>query len=280
MEAIQLPDALPLIETNDLNVFDYRNSQESIKQMVALSQHTFSFLMEGSKEVFSDKAVISIQNTHFLLMKAGHCLMTEKLPHQDADYRSLLFFFSTDALLSFAKKHAIQATTDSPREQVYALQYDDYLESFVKGLLDIGKLAPRIRSKLLTVKFEELLLYLVETNNAHFLDSLLSGKTPHELQHFIQIVEANKLNKLTLKELSFLAHMSLSTFKRTFEKHFQSPPSRWFQEKRLEHAAFLLKYRSMRPSDIFEDIGYETLSNFIHAFKGKFGTTPKQYQNN
>jgi len=27
-------------------------------------------------------------------------------------------------------------------------------------------------------------------------------------------------------------------------------------------------------------VGYETLSNFIQAFKTKFGQTPKQYQSN
>lgn len=58
------------------------------------------------------------------------------------------------------------------------------------------------------------------------------------------------------------------------------PPIKWFQEKRLEHAAFLLKNKSKRPSDIYIDIGYESQSNFSAAFKTKFGVTPKQYQKN
>jgi AraC-like DNA-binding protein len=46
----------------------------------------------------------------------------------------------------------------------------------------------------------------------------------------------------------------------------------------LERAAFLLRNKSKRASDIFEEIGYENLSNFVHAFKVKFGVTPKQFQ--
>ena len=72
--------------------------------------------------------------------------------------------------------------------------------------------------------------------------------------------------------------MSISTFKREFEKHFHNSPSKWFQEKRLEHAAYLLKNKNKRPSDIFEEVGYESLSNFTQAFKQKFRVTPKQYQ--
>jgi AraC-like DNA-binding protein len=39
-----------------------------------------------------------------------------------------------------------------------------------------------------------------------------------------------------------------------------------------------LRNKAIRPSDIFLEVGYETLSNFIQAFKMKFGQTPKQYQ--
>jgi AraC-like DNA-binding protein len=74
--------------------------------------------------------------------------------------------------------------------------------------------------------------------------------------------------------------MSTSSFKREFEKQFQSSPGKWFQEKRLEHAAFLLYNKSKRPSDIYQEIGCENLSNFIQAFKLKFGNTPKKYQEN
>ncbi len=72
--------------------------------------------------------------------------------------------------------------------------------------------------------------------------------------------------------------MSISKFKREFEKHFYSSPSKWFQEKRLEHAAYLLKAKSKRPSDIYKEVGYDNLSNFIQAFKMKYGVTPKQHQ--
>ena len=65
-----------------------------------------------------------------------------------------------------------------------------------------------------------------------------------------------------------------------FKKYFKNSPSKWFQEKRLKHAAFLLKNKPIRPSDIYLEVGYETLSNFIQAFKMKFGQTPKQYQSN
>ena len=121
------------------------------------------------------------------------------------------------------------------------------------------------------------MLYLIEIRGVDFLYSIINSNVNHN-QKFIQTIESNHLNKLTIKELSFLCNMSESKFKREFKKYFKSSPSKWFQEKRLKHAAFLLRNKAIRPSDIFLEVGYETLSNFIQAFKMKFGQTPKQYQ--
>ena len=145
--------------------------------------------------------------------------------------------------------------------------------------LDISKLSKSLQEKILKTKFEEIMLYLIELKGVDFLYSIINN-SDNQSQKFIQTVESNRLNKLTIKELSFLSNMSVSTFKRKFEKHFHNSPSKWFQDKRLEHSAFLLKSESKRPSDIYEEIGYENLSNFIQAFKLKYDVTPKQYQSN
>ncbi len=277
MKIINLPDDLQIESSGSFVVFDYHTSTECLKQMVSLKQNTFSFLLEGNKEVFADKTSVSINNSHFLLMKSGHCLMTEKISNTIDNYRSILFFFSNESLLKFIQKHEIPKPKANDQKSIYSFEYDDFLITFIKGLTMISKLKPATQGKLLELKFEELLLYLKETKGETFIFSLLTN-TASQFQHFIKIVDANRLNKLTLKELSFLSNMSVSTFKREFEKHFHSSPSKWFQEKRLEHSAFLLKDKSKRPSEIFEEVGYESLSNFIQAFKTKFGVTPKQYQ--
>jgi AraC-like DNA-binding protein len=123
------------------------------------------------------------------------------------------------------------------------------------------------------------MLYLIDLKGLDFFYSLIDN-SDNQNRKFIQTIESNRLTKLTIKELSFLTSMSVSTFKREFEKNFHSSPSKWFQDKRLEYSAFLLKSSSKRPSDIFEEIGYKNLSNFIQAFKIKFGVTPKQFQSN
>jgi len=279
MNTITLPDELALNSTLSIEVYDYESTQEISKQQILLNKNTFSFLQEGTKEVFFDNSSYAINNSQFLLMKSGNCLMTEKLSNVEEYYRSVLLFFSNEDVLKFIRKFELNAPDSKNYYSTYSFNYDVFIKRFVESLLDISKLSKKIQSRILETKFEEIMLYLVEFKGVEFLYSLISNSS-NEHQKFIQTIESNQLNKLTIKELSFISDMSVSTFKREFEKHFRSTPSKWFQEKRLEHAAFLLKNNSKRPSDIFEEIGYETLSNFTQAFKLKFGLTPKQYQSN
>ena len=279
MNTITLPDELALNSTLSIEVYDYESTREISKQQILLNKNTFSFLQEGTKEVFFDNSSYAINNSQFLLMKSGNCLMTEKLSNVEEYYRSVLLFFSNEDVLKFIRKFELNAPDSKNYYSTYSFSYDVFIKRFVESLLDISKLSKKIQSRILETKFEEIMLYLVEFKGVEFLYSLISNSN-NEYQKFIQTIESNQLNKLTIKELSFISNMSVSKFKREFEKHFRSTPSKWFQEKRLEHAAFLLKNNSKRSSDIFEEIGYETLSNFTQAFKLKFGLTPKQYQSN
>lgn len=277
MKTIILPDELNLNSSLSIGVYNYESAQEISKQQILLNKNTFSFLQEGTKEVFFDNSSYSINNSQFLLMKSGHCLMTEKLSNVKEYYKSILLFFSNEDILRFIRKFELMSTGSNNYFSTYSFNYDPFIKRFANSLLDISKLSKSIQKNILDVKFEEIMLYLIELKGVDFLYSLISN-SDNQSQKLIQTMESNKLNKLTIKELSFLCNMSVSTFKRKFEKTYAMSPIKWFQEKRLEQAAYLLKQNNKRPSDIYDEMGYENLSNFIFAFKTKFGVTPKQYQ--
>lgn len=274
MITITLPDELPIQQSPFVKVYDYKSEQEITKQQIILNQNTFSFLTEGTKEVFFDNSALSIDNSSFLLMKAGHCLMTEKLSDVD-NYRSILLFFSNDFILKIIRKASINLKKPLINKSVYSFTYDDFIKRFIFSLLDISKLSTTIKTQLLEVKLEEIILYLIEINGLEFLYALLSNNDDNK-QKIIQTAEGNILSKLTIPQLAFLCNMSVSTFKREFEKCYEESPIKWFQNKRLEHAHYLLRQEHKIASEIYFEVGYESLSSFIQAYKAKYGITPKQ----
>lgn len=279
MEVYSLPTFFGLEQEAPIQCYNYQTKKPQLRNKISLTQNAFSFLLDGTKEVITEQKPTAINNTQFLLMNAGNCLMTEQLSSSRLVYKSILLFFSDDLLLQFLEKYNIHNsnTTNSTPIPVKVGEYDGFIKAFVNNLEGIQQLSPALQQKLLKVKFEEIMLYLWETKGSDFFLFLLDSISS-QTRNFLRVVENNQLNKLSLKELSFLSNMSISSFKREFEQHFHTSPSKWFQDKRLEHAAFLLKHKAQRPSDVYDQAGYENLSNFIQAFKLKFGVTPKQYQ--
>ena len=80
-------------------------------------------------------------------------------------------------------------------------------------------------------------------------------------------------SNLTVPELAFLCHMSVSSFKRHFHEAFGMAPGRYLHARRMERAKAMLA-RKLRPSEIHLDLGYESLAAFSTAFKKHFGVAP------
>lgn len=278
MHTITIPDELNLENSLAVQVFDYSSSRGVSKQQIILNQNTFSFLIEGTKEVVFDNWALSIDDSQFLVMKSGNCLMTEKLS-EVSNYRSVLLFFSNEMVSKFIRKIELEKIESKEYQSVFAFEYDEFLKRFVESLVDLSKLSKNLQNKILEVKLEEIMFYLVEKHGTDFLYSL-SVNADNTTQKFIQVIENSHLNKLTLKELAFLCNMSVSTFKREFEKHYSESPIKWFQNKRLEFAHFLLQQKQKNPSEVYFEVGYENLSSFTQAYKSKYGVTPKHHQKN
>jgi AraC-like DNA-binding protein len=276
MNIIKLPDFLNLEKSETVQVYDYCSSKEISKQQIILNQNTFSFLIEGNKAVIFDNSDLSIDNSKFLIMKSGHCLMTEKLS-EIKNYRSILLFFTNETLSKFIQKFELNNIEKKEYKSVYSFEYDKFIKRFVDSLIDISKLSKTVQKKIIEVKFEEIMLYLIELHGSHILHSLTSNND-NLTQNFTRTVVSNQLKKLTLKELAFLCNMSVSTFKREFEKNYSESPIKWFQNKRLEHAYYLLNQKHKKSSEIYFEVGYENLSSFIQAYKSKYNKTPKQHQ--
>ena len=128
---------------------------------------------------------------------------------------------------------------------------------------------------LLAVKFEELMLYLLQKYGQKF-EIYLYSLVAKETSPFKKIVESKIHSNLKLEEIAFLCNMSLSTFKRHFIEEYKVSPGKWLQDKPLQKAKETLEQGDLKSSDIYLDFGYNNLSNFSIAFKNKFGISPRE----
>ncbi|MBZ0327142.1 MAG: AraC family transcriptional regulator [Altibacter sp.] len=261
-------------KTPDLFVYDFKMTHDVVKSKVNLGMNMFSFLQVGKKQVHFAGTAIAVNKDQSLLLKKGNWLWTELLD-TEAIYYCKLFFFSDRKLKEFLERHAENKEPLKDETPYFIIRNDAYITSYLNSLSTISNAPPVFMENLLAVKFEELLLYLLQKYGRKFefyLHSLIVNKS----SPFKILIDSKIHSNLKLEEIAFLCNMSLSTFKRYFFKEYNVSPGKWFHDKRLLKAKRLLEEGICKPSEIYLEFGYNNLSNFSTAFKNKFGVSPKE----
>ena len=258
----------------DLFIYDFKMTSDVVKSKVNLGMNMFSFLQEGKKQVHFAGTAVAVNKDQSLILKKGNWLWTELLD-TETTYYCKLFFFSEKILKEFLNKHSIEKTSPINKKPYFIIKNDAYITSYLNSLNTISKAPVSFMENLLSIKFEEIMLYLINKYGKNF-ETYLQSLIIKETSAFKKIVESNINSNLKLGEIAFLCNMSLSTFKRYFINEYKVSPGQWFQDKRLQKAKETLEHGSLTASEIYLDFGYNNLSNFSIAFKNKFGISPKE----
>ena len=265
-------------QTDDLFIYDYKMTEDVVKSKVQLSMNMFSFLQVGKKQVHFADASVMVNKEQSLLIRQGNWLWTELLDNDDI-YYCKLFFFSESRLKSFLERHSTLDYNQGNEQSFFIIENDAYIASFLGTLSQMAAMPESYSVQMLTIKFEEIMTYLLAKYGEQFeryLHSLISKET----SPFRKTIESNASSNLKLEEFAFLCNMSLSSFKRKFIQEFGESPGKWLQDKRLQKAYDLLQQGERTASDIYLDFGYGNLSNFSAAFKTKFGINPSDLHRN
>jgi len=258
----------------DIFVYDFKMTSDVVKSKVNLGMNMFSFLQVGKKQVHFEGRSVAVNKDQSLLLKKGNWLWTELLD-TEAVYYCKLFFFSENILKEFLEKHIENILIVKDENPYFLIRNDAYITSYLNSLSTISNAPAVFEENLLAVKFEELMLYLIQKYGKKFKLYLLS-LVVDKISPFKNIIEGEIHSTLRLEEIAFLCNMSLSTFKRNFINEYQESPGKWLQNKRLNKAKEILEQGDLKPSDIYLDFGYNNLSNFSIAFKNKFGFSPSE----
>ncbi len=256
----------------------YQSENNALRNGVSVTSFLFSFLHEGTKEVMMGNQVLRLENDRFLAVAAGNCFMSEKTSIKGR-FSSTLLFFDQQLMQDFRAAHSqqisrlLRQTSAVPREML-AFRHDAFTRAFVQG---IGALKGA-SAEMLSLKVQEILLYLLENQPAALCSFFAENNRNADEIRFRSLIDAHIDSNLTVTELAFLSNLSISTFKRRFLKVYHDSPTNWLRQRRMERAAFLLRYNKERPSDIYLRFGYESLSSFSQSFKHAFGKSPKEYQ--
>jgi AraC-like DNA-binding protein len=283
MAVFNLPDDIfPASELKDaIIIHDYQAKMGSFKGKSILHRNAISLVMSGEKTMFFADKTVNTNEHEFHFLSAGNCLVSMDLSKQDI-FKSILIFFDAKVLHDFYSKHHTRITQlrksiKVEREAYISMKKDDFVKNFITSLTLLLS-AGRMSMEMKLLKFEELMLHLLEKYPATFMAFPVNAVSNSSDLIIRKTVETNIVNAITIDELAFLCNMSVSTFKRRFQEIYGTSPAKWMVQQRMEIAANLLRYHQAKPSEVFHQVGYESHSSFSESFKQLYGVTPKEFQ--
>ena len=269
------------LKIQDMTFVAYRNEVYPSRYEVFFEEHAVIVVLEGEKKFSSTSQEVHVEKGDILFVQRGFYLMSESI-HEE--YKSLVFFFDEKLLKEFVGLHGelFEAENPTGREAtpqqapILHLRASRNFSQFVESVLPYFRSQSTLKTHFLRLKFQELLLHLLEIDRSGKLQSILLSIHQGQKADLRFLMSSYSLKPLTLNELARLSGRSLSAFKRDFQEEFSTSPAYWIKQRRLEHADFLLRTTPMNVSEISAEIGYESVSHFIKAYKGKYGATPKR----
>jgi len=257
--------------------------------------NAFVFTIGAEKKKESDRflseSVLAMQlsgrltletNIEKMVMKPGDILLVRK--HQfvkvtkipvDKEYqKAILLTLKEDILRNYALENKMERIEKFNGQSNILMPENAFLRGFFHSLIPYTQNLKNISPQLSATKVKEAvqLLLLVKPELKNFL---LDFSEPHKIDLKKFMLSNYKFN-VPIENFAKLTGRSLAGFKRDFQKTFGTPPRQWLQMKRLEEAYYQIEKYNKKPSSIYLELGFESLSHFSYAFKKQFGYAPTE----
>lgn len=96
--------------------------------------------------------------------------------------------------------------------------------------------------------------------------------------HFRNKVWSNYRKAKSIKELAELCHVSLSSFKKQFNKEFDEPAGRWMHKQMKSAIINKLANENATVSEVAYSLNFSSLSQFTRFYKKNLGCTPTEWR--
>lgn len=252
--------------------FSYLSTKKKGK-VAFLAHNTLVLQVSGlfSLETASEK--ISMGSGEMLLIQKNQLGEITKTPSDGRDYQTIVIVLKEDLLRQIALEEQIETGQKYMGPSNILIPANDFLQAFFQSIIPyVRHPEEKITNSMGMLKVKEavhLLLYTMPTLQELLFD--FSEPYKMDLEKFML---HNFHYNIPVEKFAYLTGRSLAGFKRDFQKTFGMAPRHWLQERRLVEARHLIETRNKKPSAIYLDLGFESLSHFSHSFKRKFGKTP------
>ncbi|MFD2287607.1 helix-turn-helix domain-containing protein [Pedobacter petrophilus] len=254
-------------------IFYSYHSSERKEKLCLWNHHTLILQVSGDLVLETAVQKIAMGGGELLLIGKNQLGTLSKTPLIGANYETIVISLQEDLLRKIALEEKLETGQKYTGLPNILVPLNAFLQGYFQSVIpyarssgsavtdEMGILKVREGVKLLLLAVPALRNFLFDFSQPYKID----------LEKFM----LNNFHfNIPVERFAQLTGRSLAGFKRDFQITFGSPPRRWLQDKRLNIARHLIETKHQKPSAIYLDLGFESLSHFSRSFKKKFGKAP------
>ena len=239
----------------------------------------FLYLKEGESEFNSASEKLKLVDSESILLNCGNYFanLTHRIKTGTCEIYAvhlhleiLKEIYKTEAISIFSRSKSPVPTQKIPSQRIIS-HFIDTLDFYFEN-------PTLVTPDLLVLKIKELILLLLQTNNAQSVSALLGQLFTPRQATIREVINTHLFSDFSVSELAQLAGQTLSTFKREFQNSFHNTPANYIKEQRLAKAMQLITHSSLSISEICYQTGFSDLSHFTRTFKQKYSKTPSYFR--
>lgn len=242
----------------------------------------FLYQREAANVMYASSQKIRLYPQEAVVMKCGNYISKYIPKNTTAPSEMVVIHFYSDILREIYKNDLpvfLQQSKYSSGTLIHQVKVDELIQGYIKSILFYFENPSLVTEELISLKIKELILLLVgTTENSQKIRMIFQELFNPSQINFLEVIESNLYEDLSIQELAILCHMSLASFNRKFKEIFKESPSKYLKNEKLEKAKRLLIGTNMRVTEVSWECGFGEVSHFTKVFKNNTGLTPLKFR--
>lgn len=243
----------------------------------------FAYVLEGNCINYSENDELRLKADQAVLAKCGNYTFKTQEVEGKTFYSAITIKFHKEVLEQVYQDSATPFFKGSARPlhtNSTIVEGNELLKRFVHSLIYYFDHQEMISEDLLVLKLKELIVLLLQTDNAPKVLDIMANLFEKKTFKFKEIIKAHIFSSLSIPELAQLTNHSLSAFKKEFKRIYNDTPGNYIIDQRIQKVAETLPHSDETLSNIAYDCEFKTLAHMSRVFKAKYGVSPSEYRLN
>ncbi|WP_298321184.1 AraC family transcriptional regulator [uncultured Aquimarina sp.] len=267
----------------DKPIFSWYELSTPIEQELSLpSESCFAYILQGDNQDVTKLGFLATKGT-VILSLCGKTMVHSFSKIETGNISTIVVHFNQKVLQKvfdgekpkFWKELDYPLKKDSFQEDASAL-----VKAYFMSVAKFFEHKTALNEEILVVKLKEIILLLLQTEESSHLNLIIRRLFSDKTFSFRKVIEANLYEPLNLQRLAAMTNNSMASFKRKFNKMYDSTPAKYITQKKLEKARSNLAFSQNSIKEICYDCGFINPSSFSRMFKNEYGYSPTEFRKN